>query len=122
MRAADFNSFNQMVYQLVRQIPKGRVTSYGAIARALGDPRKAREVGWALYAKPEGEAAPAHRVVNREGKLSGGWAFGSPDVQRKLLEAEGVGFLPDGSVDLSTHMWWPDDNESHSESAQPSLF
>ncbi len=102
-------SFNQIVYEIVRRIPDGKVTTYGAIAAAMGDPRKAREVGWALNAKPKDEPAPAHRVVNREGRLSGGWAFGSPDIQRGLLEADGVTFLPDGRVDLARHLWTPEE-------------
>lgn len=110
-------SFNQIVYEIVRRIPDGKVTTYGAIAAALGDPRKAREVGWALNSKPKDEPAPAHRVVNREGRLSGGWAFGSPDVQRGLLEADGVTFLPDGRVDLARHLWTPDE-EAQDEGEQ----
>lgn len=102
------DSFNHLVYDIVRQVPSGRVTTYGAVAEALGDPRKAREVGWALNANPTDDRCPAHRVVNREGRLSGGWAFGSPDIQRDLLEAEGVTFLPDGRVDLERHLWKPD--------------
>ncbi len=106
----DESGFNALVYAVVRRVPHGKVTTYGAIAAHLGDPRKAREVGWALNVKPKDEPAPAHRVVNREGKLSGGWAFGSPDIQRGLLEAEGVTFLPDGRVDLSLHLWTPDED------------
>jgi methylated-DNA-protein-cysteine methyltransferase-like protein len=100
-------SYNKLVYEVTRQVPEGKVTSYGAIAAALGDPRKAREVGWALNVNPKDDPAPAHRVVNKEGRLSGGWAFGSPDVQRGLLEAEGVTFLPDGRVDMALHFWDP---------------
>ncbi len=99
--------FNRLVYALVDRIPRGMVTTYGALAMSLGDPRKAREVGWALHAKPKEVAAPAHRVVNREGRLSGGWAFGGQEVQRALLEAEGVTFLPDGRVDMARHLWDP---------------
>ncbi len=99
--------FNQRVYELVRLVPPGKVTTYGAIAGALGDPRKAREVGWALREMPDDVDAPAHRVVNREGRLSGGWAFGGPEVQRRLLAAEGVQFLPDGRVDMERHFWQP---------------
>lgn len=106
------SSYNQRVYEITRSVPEGRVTTYGAIAAALGDPRKAREVGWALNANPKDDPAPAHRVVNKEGRLSGGWAFGSSDVQRALLEAEGVTFLPDGRVDMARHFWDPGDDSS----------
>lgn len=100
-------AFNAQVYELVRGVPEGRVTTYGALAVAMGNPRKAREVGWALKGMPESVDAPAHRVVNREGRLSGGWAFGGPEVQRRLLEDEGVAFLEDGRVDMSRHFWDP---------------
>lgn len=121
-------TFNHLVYGLVSEIPLGMVTTYGAIASAFGDPRKAREVGWALYAKPSEVHAPAHRVINRLGELSGGWAFGSPAVQRGLLEAEGVTFLPDGRVDLASHFWQPAEMEvdkievDKADLPQPPLF
>lgn len=99
--------FAARVYELVAKVPLGMVTTYGAIAAALGDPRKAREVGWALKNMPDDVDAPAHRVVNREGLLSGGWAFGGPEVQRRLLEEEGVRFFADGRVDMAHHFWEP---------------
>ena len=102
---SEAGDFQARVYALVQRVPEGTVTTYGAIAAALGDPRKAREVGWALKTMPDGVDAPAHRVVNREGRLSGGWAFGGPEVQRRLLEFEGVRFLGDGCVDLAHHLW-----------------
>ncbi len=113
--------FNQRVYEIVARIPTGMVTSYGAVAAALGDPRKAREVGWALAAMPKEVTAPAHRVINREGALSGGWAFGSPEIQRGLLEEEGVAFLSDGRVDMAKHLWRPDAVENETKQ-QGSLF
>ncbi len=89
-------------------MPPGRVITYGAIARLLGDPRKAREVGWALAATPVQEPPlPAHRVINARGELSGGPAFGGYSVQRARLEAEGVAFLGDGRVDLDRYLWIP---------------
>lgn len=97
--------FNELVYALVTRIPSGRVTSYGRLAAALGQPRKAREVGWALASLPGRSPVPAHRVVNRDGHLSGGWAFGAPEIQRGMLEAEGVTFLVDGRVNLARHLW-----------------
>ncbi len=106
-----WTAFQARVYALVRQVPPGRVITYGAIATALGDPRKAREVGWALYELPDGHNVPAHRVVNREGCLTGAWAFNHPDRQRTLLEAEGIAFLSDGRVDLARHLWTPPDGQ-----------
>jgi len=96
------------VYALVAAIPSGQVTTYGQIASLLGDPRGARTVGWALHSNPYPGVVPCHRVVNKRGELSGGFAFGGPEVQRSLLEQEGVSFLPDGRVDLERHLWQPD--------------
>jgi methylated-DNA-protein-cysteine methyltransferase related protein len=108
MDPSDPTSFNRSVYAIVARIPRGHVTTYGAIARALGDPRKAREVGWAMAATPQGQNVPAHRVINSRGELSGAWAFGGYAVHRALLEAEGVQFLDDGRVDLERHLWIPE--------------
>lgn len=113
--------FSAAVYALVRHVPEGRVTTYGALAAALGHPRRAREVGWALKSMPDDVDAPAHRVVNREGKLSGGWAFGGPEVQRRLLEVEGITFLEDGRVDMERHLWLPDGDPPPAEQ-QPKLI
>ena len=99
--------FHDAVYQVVRQVPEGSVTTYGAIARALGAANRAREVGWALAALDGDHDVPAHRVVNAQGALSGGWAFGSPDVQRSLLEMEMVTFDGKGRVRLDQHLWEP---------------
>jgi methylated-DNA-protein-cysteine methyltransferase-like protein len=100
-------SFHQAVYALVRTIPLGRVTTYGAIALALGAPRRARHVGNALAALRGAESVPAHRVVNRSGILTGEHAFGPPGTMRVLLEAEGVAFTEDGRVDMRRHFWEP---------------
>jgi len=97
--------FRDNLYRLVRRIPPGRVTSYGRLARALGHPRGARQVGWALARTPDDLVLDAHRVVGHDGFLSGGWAFGAPEVQRALLEAEGVQFRADGRVDLERFLW-----------------
>lgn len=99
--------FWEHVYQEVRRVPAGYVTTYGSIARALGAPTRAREVGWALAALPSAHDVPAHRVVNAQGALSGGWAFGAPEIQRALLEMEGVQFLANRRVDLARHLWSP---------------
>lgn len=98
-------NFFQQVYEIVRQIPAGRVTTYGHIARILGRPRSARAVGYALHVNPEPGVTPCHRVVNREGRLAPGFAFGGTDVQRQLLEQEGVVVDKDGFVDLSLYLW-----------------
>ncbi len=93
-------AFTRRVYEVVREIPRGRVMSYGQVARLAGNPRGARGVGFALHRNPEPGVIPCHRVVFRDGSLTDGFAFGGPDAQRRLLEAEGVGFLPDGRVDM----------------------
>lgn len=89
------DSFFQRVYAVVERIPYGRVLSYGDIARLIGYPRRARFVGFAMRACPEG--LPWHRVVMADGSITGG-AFAP--VRRMLLEREGVPFLPDGRVDI----------------------
>src|SRR5436305_14554959 len=93
------------VYALVQACPAGRVTTYGWLAKAVGYPRGARMVGWIMNESPEG--VPAQRVINSKGELSGSWAFGSPDLMRQLLEAEGIVFSADGRVDLKRYGWEP---------------
>jgi methylated-DNA-protein-cysteine methyltransferase-like protein len=102
-------TFRENVYRLVAFIPAGRVTSYGRLAGALGHRRGARQVGWALASTPEGLRLNAHRVVGHDGFLSGGWAFGAPEIQRALLESEGVEFRADGRVDLKRCLWTDSD-------------
>lgn len=95
----------EKVYEIVRQIPPGMVTTYGQIARLMGNPRLSRVVGYALHVNPQPGVIPCHRVVNRFGQLADAFAFGGVNRQRILLEEEGVGFTPDGCVDLSRHLW-----------------
>ncbi|MGI5888200.1 MAG: MGMT family protein [Oscillospiraceae bacterium] len=95
------------IYGIVKQIPYGRVATYGEIGRLAGSSRMARTVGWALHSNPEPGVIPCHRVVNKDGKCSGSFAFGGADAQRKLLEAEGVPFLEDGTVDMEKALWKP---------------
>lgn len=102
--------FADRVYQIVRSIPEGRVTTYGRIARALGSPRSARMVGWALNRISADFDIPAHRVVNRNGVLTGALHFGHPDAMRLLLEEEGIDFLDDLTVDLEAFLWDPADD------------
>lgn len=103
----DPHGFAERVYALVDAIPYGRVTTYGLIARALGSPRSARIVGGALLHTPNDRHLPAHRVVNRQGFLSGGWHFGHPDIMRDRLLAEGVPFKDEYTVDLRQVLWDP---------------
>ena len=96
-------TFAESVYALVRQIPPGRVTTYGTLGELLGRYRSARLVGWAMRHSPSD--LPAHRVVNASGVLSGGWAFGHPSVQRARLEDEGVAFVGEFRCDIAEHYW-----------------
>jgi methylated-DNA-protein-cysteine methyltransferase-like protein len=98
-------SFRELVLALVKEVPRGRVTSYGRLAAALGYPGKAREVGWALSSVPESHQVNAHRVVRQDGSMPGGSAFGDPEIQRALLRGEGVGFMLDGRADLERYLW-----------------
>lgn len=97
--------FTKRIYQIVKEIPKGRVSTYGEVAALAGNPRGARGVGFALHRNPEPGVIPCHRVVFRDGSLCPGFAFGGADAQRGLLEAEGVVFLSDGRVDMRRCRW-----------------
>lgn len=101
-------SFFELVYEVARQIPKGRVTSYGAIAACLGTKLSARMVGWAMngahQVKPK---VPAHRVVNRNGMLTGKHHFETPDKMQELLEKEGIEVRKDTIVNFAKHFWDP---------------
>lgn len=96
------NTFER-IYEVVRSIPEGKVITYGQVALLAGNPRWARVVGYALHVNPEPGVIPCHRVVNREGRVAPGFAFGGTDAQRKLLEGEGVSFLENGLVDMEKH-------------------
>ncbi|MCE7955005.1 MAG: MGMT family protein [Bacteroidetes bacterium CHB6] len=101
-------SFFEKVYQVVRLIPKGRVTSYGAIAAYLGSARSSRMVGWALNGSHKVRPkVPAHRVVNRNGLLTGKHFFGGQNVMQHLLEKEGIKVDTDKIVDFKKHFWNP---------------
>lgn len=90
--------FFQQVYEIVLKIPKGRVMTYGDVARSLGT-REAKKVGWALHANRD-PGTPCHRVVFADGRLVAGYAFGGERKQRERLEKEGVKFTDEGKVDL----------------------
>ena len=98
--------FDHQVYQLVRLIPHGKVCSYGDVAAAMGSPRAARQVGFALARLPLERAGevPWHRVINAKGSISGGDLV-RPDLQRALLEGEGVIFGESGRCDLAIYRW-----------------
>jgi len=100
-------TFFERVWGVAAKVPRGKVTTYGAIARALGSPGAARTVGWAMRAVPAGSRLPCHRVVNAAGDMSPEEAFGGRDVQRSLLESEGVAFDIRGHVDMKRHLWIP---------------
>ena len=103
--------FFEQVYRLVSQVPPGKVTSYGCVARMLGQPHAARTVGWALHGLPEGSDVPWHRVINSQGRVSTAGRDGEASLQRALLEAEGVEFDERGTVDWERFGWaglpWP---------------
>ena len=92
--------FFERVYDMVEQIPEGMVATYGQIARLVGEPRKARYVGFALHSNPRPGEVPCHRVVFADGSICEGFAFGGPEAQRRLLENEGVAFKDETHVDM----------------------
>lgn len=102
------DNFFERVYGIVRQIPEGRVTSYGAVARALGAGGSSRMVGYAMRAAGGAHPpVPAHRVVNRVGLLTGKRAFGSPTMMEQMLENEGIVIVDDRIVDFERVFWDP---------------
>lgn len=102
------DDFYETVFDVVRQIPDGKVTSYGAIAKAIGAPKSARTVGYAMNNSLKNNAGlPAHRVVNRNGVLTGKHHFGDLDQMQKLLEAEGHLVKDDQIQDFKKVFWDP---------------
>lgn len=99
------SDFFDRVYKIVEMIPRGRVATYGQIAAMLGSPRGARTVGWAMQVAPERLKLPCHRVVNRLGEMAGGEIFGGAEVQKSILEGEGVGFGKDGRIEMGKYIW-----------------
>ena len=97
-------TFDQSVYEYLKTVPKGKVTTYGMIAHAIGHPRAARQVGNALHRNPTPVIIPCHRVVNREGRLAPAFAFGGIEKQAELLRAEGVEVV-NGYVDMKQYFW-----------------
>lgn len=102
------SDFFSKVYEVVKLIPPGRVTSYGAIANYLGTTGSARMVGWAMNASHHHiDFIPAHRVVNRNGLLTGKHHFDTPNVMKELLENEGLKFNDDQIINFEKHFWDP---------------
>lgn len=99
-------SFFDKVYEVAQQIPYGRVTSYGAIAKYLGAARSARMVGWAMN-NSHAKDVPAHRVVNRVGVLTGKHHFDGTNLMQQLLENEGIKVVDNQIVDFQKHFWDP---------------
>ncbi|MDA3952313.1 MAG: MGMT family protein [Bacteroidales bacterium] len=100
--------FFSKVYHVARQIPSGRVTSYGAIAKYLGSAQSARIVGWAMNDSHfQSEYIPAHRVVNRNGLLTGKQHFGNSNTMKQLLENEGIKIEDDSIIDFEKYFWDP---------------
>lgn len=97
------NTFEK-IYAVVKQIPRGKVATYGQVAAMAGNPRWSQVVGYALHVNPEPGKIPCHRVVNRFGECSGSFAFGGKGTQQMLLEGEGIEF-EDGKVDLKKYLW-----------------
>ncbi len=99
-------NFFERVYDIVRRIPDGKVMTYGQIADILGT-RDVRKVGFALHANKSSSDVPCHRVVNKDGRLAPGYAFGGPDEQKMKLMAEGIKFVDETHVDLIICLYAP---------------
>lgn len=100
-------TFFDKVYTVVKQIPFGKVTTYGAIARAIGSPQSSRMVGWAMNASHTLADVPAHRVVNRNGMLTGKHHFEGTNLMQQLLESEGIEVVGNKIVNFEAHLWLP---------------
>lgn len=108
MKKAPKTDLFDIIYEVTRQIPKGRVTSYGAIAKYIGSGKSARIVGWAMNAAgSQKKYVPAHRVLNRNGQLTGKHHFGHPQLMQKLLEKEGIKVKKDAVLNFKKLFWDP---------------
>ena len=99
------SSFFDAVYEIVKQVPEGKVVTYGDVARAIGSPRASRQVGWALHCNPQQGVIPCHRVVFADGSLTSGFAFGGIDIQKAMLLSEGVEVSDDYKINLKKFRW-----------------
>lgn len=99
------SEFFNRIFEVVKQVPFGKVTTYGTVARLAGSPRASRQVGWALHNNPQPGIIPCHRVVFKDGSLTQGFAFGGRDVQKGMLLNEGVTFSEEYKVDMIKCLW-----------------
>lgn len=104
-------NFFKKVYNIVREIPEGRVTSYGEIAKYLGSIKSARVVGWAMNAAHKDKSIPAHRVVNSKGLLTGKHHFSGSNLMQNLLESEGIVIKNNQIINFKKHFWSPFDDK-----------
>ena len=95
----------ERIYEQVKRIPRGKVATYGQIARYAGNPRWARVVGYALHSNPDPDSIPCYRVVNREGRVSRAFAFGGENMQIIMLRGDGIEVSDDGIVNLDKYLW-----------------
>jgi len=124
-RPQDEPSFRERAYELVLRIPRGRVMTYGQVARVLGAGYDARAIGNIMYATPKDERQiPWHRVINSQGACSTAGLTTPPDLQQRLLEAEGLVFNDKGRCKLERYLWTPPEyeNENQPNDQQSSLF
>jgi methylated-DNA-protein-cysteine methyltransferase related protein len=119
MAIVDTEVYRGPVFDIVREIPKARVMTYGQIAHILGEGYTARTVGYVMHGSPDG--VPWQRVINSQGKCSTGRLTMPVNLQQELLEAEGVEFSKSGKCDLATFQWWPE-GYARDEDLQTSLF
>ena len=112
MAKKDKSNFFEKVYAIVRQIPTGRITSYGAIAKCIGSPQSARMVGWAMNASHNRRDVPAHRVVNRKGLLTGKHHFEGTNLMQQLLENEGIVVIENQIQNFEEIFWDPSNTKS----------
>ncbi len=120
---ADDLNYRERVFEIVRRIPKGRVMTYGQLAALLGESYTARTVGYVMSAADD--TVPWQRVINAQGKCSTGRVVLPPDLQQRMLEAEGVVFDAKDRCDLERYRWTPEEfaeDEHEEDSSQPSLF
>jgi methylated-DNA-protein-cysteine methyltransferase-like protein len=99
------DNFFQLVYIMVKKVPRGKVATYGQIAKLCGSPHASRAVGYALHVNPEPGIIPCHRIVNRFGGLAPAFAFGGQNVQKRLLVEEGVAVDKNYFVDMDKYKW-----------------